>query len=449
MILPMPSVPGKRAPSWGLVRSPMKLAVLLLALFATTAGADDGSFMVATEGELIRVVSGTYGELFPKGLDARAEAQVLALEVVAGDDSHLLLVPGTESVWPESSARLIADERAGFSYLIWESRAHGVHPLLNLVTFDGSEWGEVKEIQAGVFADKGEPQLRVTHDYYGDETPIERTVLHVSWWEYMAGAKEKRYAFLVMEDGKFVDSYQVVDLTAVPGGGSLGESKLESLVRMQSGSHKDMVVLGYFDPSVDQVASLQVEVLPQALSRLSDQLKLELAELPESSDAEAARAAVERALAVVADDFHGVTLDLIRRDLLGYLAELTRDSTDEIPLTKMGARVIWIGAKVGRGGLAVHGDPQLMEIADEAGSHHLAITRLTSWASPETGENPSLFLSRDGSEALVAWLGDNGSKIEYRETDGGIWSELQSIQMPFGIEADQAMHWLEQKALNR
>ena len=447
-----------RNPIWGIVCKSTFLAASLSLALATSSYAEDSSFLVDTEGELARVVSGAYGELFPNGRDAHAEAQVLALERVGKDRHERLLVPDTESFWPESSAQIISDERANVTYLLWESRVNGVHPLLKLVAFDGQDWGEVREITAGVFASKGEPQLRVTHDTHDSQQgagPVERTVLHVSWWEEIAGSKEKRYAFLALENGVFVDSYEVVDLIPLPSfsGGNTEHSAFESMIRMQSGSHKDMVVMGFHDPSIDRLVGLQIEVLPQALSRLSDHLKSELA-AADVSNIEAVRAAVERALKLVENDFHSVGLDLIRNDLFSFLAELqAADPDPDIPLLhKMGARVIWIGAKVGRGGLAIPGEQELIEIVNPFGeqrSHHVALTPVTSWSVPSVGADPSLFLSQDGSEALIAWLGSDLMTVEYLETQNGEWTDAQTLSLPAGVGTDQAMRWLEQKALER
>ena len=200
-----------------------------------------------------------------------------------------------------------------------------------------------------------------------------------------------------------------------------------------------------------ELVGVQVEVLPQALSRLSDQLKVELAALPELTS-ETAGEAIQRALSSVEHDFHEVTLELIRQNLMDFLETLSAGNNAGGPfLDKMGARVIWIGAKFGRGGLAVQGEQELVEIADprqEHFSHHLAFTRIASWDAPETGDSPKLFLSRNGSEAVLAWLGTEGT-VEFRETTAGQWGEVQVLHLPEGVAPAQALEWLERKALDR
>lgn len=417
-------------------------------------GVAQSAFMVDTSGEAIRIVAGAYGDFFPDGGDADADAQVLVLEKIIGDEVRRLLVPGTESTWPESSASLIPDERAGVSYLLWESRVNGVHPQLKLVPFDGESWGELREITAGVFASKGEPQLQVTHDTYHGEETVERTVLHVSWWEAVGRAKEKRYAFLAMENGRFIDSFRVVDLTALPGQAipAPGVERVDSGIRMQSGSHQDMVVMGYYDPSTNELTGLQVEVLPQALSRLADDVERVIADLPHL-DRERAAAAIHAAIEARADEFHPVSRQLILQDLLAYLDEVIADRVSDTPAyRKMGARVIWIGAKLGRGGLVVQGEPEVVTVSDSRGvhgSHHLALTRIGSWSVPELPTEPRMFLSRSGEEALLAWPGTEDGTVEYLETEAGGWGEAQVLHLPDGVGLEEAMSWLERKALDR
>ena len=447
-------------PDYGIVlnRLMMVVALTILALILGTAPsqADGGSFVVGANGELLKIQSGIYADLFPGGGGADPDASVLALDSIVGDSLQRFLVPHTESIWAESSARLISDEPAGVNYLLWEARINGVHPLLRLVAFDGEGFGEVQEITAGVFATKGEPKLRVTHDSHGEgEDAHERTVLHVSWWEEHQSAKEKRYASLMLEDGLFVDADVVVDLSSLlseTDQGASTVSPLDPLIQMQTGPHKDVVLLGFTDPHLGRVVSLSIEVLPQALSRLSDNIRAELEALGPNADNLAVYAAVERAIDEMAGEFHEVGLELIRRDLLAYLDELIAEGPSDVPLpSKLGGRVIWIGAKIGRTGLANPGEPQLMEIAGSEGrSHHLAVTQIASWDTPEVGTTkPQIFLSRDGSEALVAWAGEGGEAVYYRVSESGSWGGVHSLRLQSGMDIDDALRLLETRAMDR
>ena len=450
-------------PARRLVGRSVALITAGILLAALTAGpgfgvTDEGapSSLVGAAGELLQLHNGSYGTLFPEGRAAHADAQVLAVDVIVGGEARRFLVPGTESPWAERSARLIADERAGVSYLLWEARVHGVHPLLKLVAFKGGDWGAVKEIAAGVFADKGEPQLRVTHDSHDDGTgAAERTVLHVSWWEEHFAGKEKRYASLILENGEFVDADAIVNLSGLMAEATEGlpqPSSLDPLIRMQAGPHKDVVVMGFSDPGAGRLVGLQIEVLPQALSRLSDGLRAELDALPPGTGLGAVQEAVERAIAQVEDQFHSVGLELIRQDLLRYLDRLWAGDPGSSLGGKMGGRVIWIGAKIDRTGLQNPGEPELFEILSPEGqSHHIAITLAASWRIPEMGNNPPrLFLSQDGSEALVAWLDDDATAVRYRMTEAdGAWSELQTLQLWEGFDQVEAFRLLENKASER
>ena len=448
----------KRSRPYGLVlRLAVSAASCFLLITSPCFGAGDEALsLVGAGGELLQLQSGTYGQLFPEGAQAQPESWVLALDSIAGGRLQRHLVPGTESPWPEGSARLIADERAGVSYLLWESRINGVHPLLKLVAFDGRQWGTVKEIAAGVFATKGEPQLRVTHDSYGEGgAATERTVLHVSWWEDNFLGKEKRYASLILENGEFIDANAIVDLSGLLSdgtGGAQESSPFDLLIQMQAGPQKDIVIMGFADPGLRQLVGVQVEVLPQALSRLSDSIKAELLKLPSIADQLSVQAAVERAIDEQADEFHTVGLELIRQDLLRFLQDLWTSHNPNLPFAeKMGGRVIWIGAKIGRTGLENPGDPTLLEIhGPEGASHHIAVTRVASWEIPWVGESPHLFLSRDGNEALAAWMAEDGEAIHYRMTESeGLWGDVQSLQLWEGFDQAKALELLEKKAMER
>ena len=209
--------------------------------------------------------------------------------------------------------------------------------------------------------------------------------------------------------------------------------------------------MGYYDPSTNELTGLQIEVLPQALSRLADEVERVLGAL-DHLDRDGAAAAIQAALDAVADEFHPVSRQLILQDLLAYLDEVIADRVSHTPAhRKMGARVIWIGAKLGRGGLAVQGEQELVAVSDPRGlngSHHLALTRVASWAVPELPSEPHMFLSRSGEEALLAWPGIEGT-VEYLETADGGWGEVQVLHLPSGVGFDEALGWLERKALDR
>ena len=50
-----------------------------------------------------------------------------------------MLIPGTLDTASESSASLLYEDDSRTVFLVWESRINGIHPVLKLAGFDGSE----------------------------------------------------------------------------------------------------------------------------------------------------------------------------------------------------------------------------------------------------------------------------------------------------------------------
>lgn len=442
---------------------------------ATPAGNTpiDHDRVVGNRGELLQLRSGTYGELFAEGTEASTDASVLALDVTLGSENHRLLVPGTEGFLPETSTRLIHDESSGVSYLLWESLVNGIHPLIHLVAWDGESWSEVREITGSVFSDKGHPQLIVTRDSYdlGEGERFDRTVLHVFWWEEGGDGVEKRYAPVVIENGSFLETQVVRDLSTffadgsafgpgidpnaegLDGVGGYGWG-LEKVVRLQPGPKAEATVLGFLDPRGTTLTSLQIEVLPQELSRLAGQIEAAVDSLPENAAKPAIEQAIQRTLEEAGGDFLPGTLEVLLQDLIATL--LDHDPAEDARglREKLGARAVIVGMKMGANGLEDQRPTRLVEIERDGDFiHHLEITHVAAWPVPPEvvdgeAEGVRLFLSRSGASALVASPSEEG--VSYRVTlDDGSWSEPALLTLGEALDLDGAMALLERKALAR
>ena len=184
-------------------RHSLLLGALILVL-AIPSGASE--LAVASNGEIIELVSGLYEDLFPGGTDADRAASVLALDLLGGESERRILVPSTADISAELSPTLYHDPTVDITYLLWSSRHNGVHPFLRLAQYADGTFGETFDITGSVFAVKNDPQLSVHHEGWinGAGVRVERTVFHVLWWEQLGGIIEPRLSALVLENGVLV-----------------------------------------------------------------------------------------------------------------------------------------------------------------------------------------------------------------------------------------------------
>ncbi|MEM1182663.1 MAG: hypothetical protein AAGM22_30235 [Acidobacteriota bacterium] len=432
------------------------LPVLLLVLAAVPAGAEERlAQVVDSDGMLLTLVSGDYGTLFPEGNEASKRASVLALDaVLQNDERHRLLVPSTASSWPESSASLLYDAGAGVTYVLWSAPFNGLHPMLYLTTFDGSSWGQVLEIVGTIFAPKMDLQLVVSHDSYSpseDGPTLERTVIHVAWWEPRAAGVEKQYTALVLENGAYVGRTLSHSLT--PAGGLFDQTSLATELVLQSSTNGNLIT-GFHDPVSGELSSLQVEVLPVALSLLASRVEDAVAVWsPESG--EDLLGTVDKALRSHGSAFHPAVLDLLSIEVRRLFEEAEGDIQS---LTeKFGPHIIHIGMTVGANGLVSEEAVGLLTIrpthpGDFIGPRHdLKVSSLGRWPVPTAlGTNPEFMLSADGGDALVSWFDEESAELRYVETlADSAWSDVRALKLSEDFGVDEALKALAEHLRDR
>ncbi|MEO1366840.1 MAG: hypothetical protein AAFX50_06655, partial [Acidobacteriota bacterium] len=332
---------------------PVLLLVSLggLSTLAPAASAEERlAQVVDSDGMLLTLVSGDYGTLFPEGAEASAHASVLALDaVLQNDERHRLLVPTTASLWPESSARLLYDAGAGVTYVLWSAPFNGLHPMLYLTTFDGSSWGEVLEIVGTIFAPKMDLQLVVSNDSFtpAEGPSVERTVIHVAWWEPRAAGVEKQYTALVLENGAYVG--RTLSHSLAPGDGLFDQTALATELVLQPSSSGNLIT-GFHDPVSGELSSLQVEVLPVALSLLASRVEEAVADWTPDSGVDL-KATVDEALRAHGDAFHPAVLELLSIEVRNLIDGASAAGDIESLPQKFGPHIIHIGMRVGANGL--------------------------------------------------------------------------------------------------
>lgn len=412
---------------------------LLTLLISSAAVALEGPAVLDTNGAVLQVRQGLYGELFPERDDVDADHAVLALDILGADGSlERLLVPETDSASPEVPASLVFDRGGRIAYLLWEGQLNVIHPVLYLVGFDGEAWGRVIEITGNPFARKGHPQLVVTRDTERSATEtgtktVDITTLHVAWWEESSTGNRRRYAPLVLADGMHPDhspSWYLSDfLSPEP---AAAEQRSDAM-RLGRGRNERTVVVGFFTEGGDRVATVEIESLPNDLELLGNLARAQiinsglLAENPIELSTEMRRTIIREGTA-----FHIAG----RR----FIADETRNAIREAPtslqLPDLGnlarAQIINSGARLYATGLQGPETFQILEVdrPDDNDRHQLLrVTTLSERPAPRIGENAVMFLSKSGADVLLAWQ-DGDESLRYVESEENGWSD--EMVLPLG-----------------
>lgn len=443
------------------------LAAILLVwgLFPTVAEAQERQLVFDSEGTVYRLHRGTYGELFPEGTAAHADNPVLALEVIPAEgDAERLLVPATESYDSESSASLVYEKGAGTVFLLWQTAFNGLHPLFQLTSFDGTAWSEVIEIAYGPFIRKGSPRLAVTRETAADGA--ERTLLQLIWWEEVPGAvSRKRYAPIFLEGEGYSGNPPVIDLSsflpaadeAVPAADETAESDaalpaaagLEDALTLRAGRNDHSVVVGFLDPDDHRLATLEVELLPWALSDLADKVRAHVVVVGNrySTRGELAEDA-RTALLELGTGFHEAARRFLADEVRGIVESSPEDPSSpeglEMIADKIRAHVVVVGSRFRVAGLEDTHASDVLEIpSSDGGFHALNVSVISNRVAPDVGGSAELFLSESGRNVIVTWEGDG--VIHYRESAGDGWSEPGVIELTEDLDRDAVYQMLSER----
>jgi hypothetical protein len=425
----------------------------LAALAAPVAHAADGERLLGAEGEVYSVQRGLYKALFPSPPPGWGNRFVLALDIVRGDKTYRVLVPGTDDTDKEQSPALALERTTNDGYVVWA----GDH-VLNVIGFSEEGWGDVLELSGDPSSTKHNPQLTTTVDRYerlgpdGELLPASRTILHLVWFDRGAAGDRVLYTPLVIEDGNVLRSNRIFDLAelvASPSGGGETNALTE---RPQLRGGDGGVAVGFVPPGARDLVTFELRSIGGELAFLADKARAIVIDYGNSNPGLTRHALAEKARAVVID--YGRRL--LKAPVAEMLAKTFGDSiaaADEgLPLEEVvdGARAQLIQEGVAlRLGTASQGSPQLLEIArgDAIGSttHLLDVRPAVRRALPElpTAEEPRIVLAPDGSEASIAWTA--GGELRYRETGGEGWSEEQSLTLGPALSSEQALALLQQR----
>jgi hypothetical protein len=454
------------------------VAALLLAPCALASAGPVAGAVLGSDGELYRLVAGTYGEMSGVAKGPESAYPVLALRIQQPDgEVKLELIPQTVGPEVENSPFLIYENASRTVFLAWEERINHIHSRIRLIGYSKGEWTEVLNVSEGAFGFKGAPRLATTRDSFvvlsaeGKPQTVTRTTLHVVWVEEHAGGQAVAYAPVTLIDGKNLGQNSIFDLSAMlPSVEPIPVdlwATAPPAVDVAEDDHS--VIVGFVDSRSGRFASLRITLLPGELSMIADELRNHLIDVGVHHDWQSPEG-LER----LAEGLRNHLIDIGQRldpeilrhiasDLRNHLIDIgVRYQADDLRRLASDLRnhLIDVGFRLDERGLrrvasaaAAH---TVIEVAGVSGeidetrsmSQVARVTAIQGWERPSEATRDSiLMLSRNGQEALVSW--SNETSVFYRETFDGKWSTVHRLPIGRGLDATEALAVLQNRIRNR
>jgi hypothetical protein len=440
---------------------------LLALLAAPIQAAAPWAAVFGDAGQLYEVLGGSYGELFPNGSAAAAEHPVLALRVTAADGAQELhLVPGTGGPEDDRDPTVVHD--AGQLFVLWAKGVDEHASELDLVSFGGGGFGNVIEVSGDPRQLKGTPRLAITRDPYTDEAmAVNRTIVHLLWWEDQPAGVEVFYTPIVLLDGEYLGWNPVVALDAFDLNADattvIRDSALYRAANIERGTDGRSVVVALPQQPTGRLLTLRMRVLPRTLVTVADSARSHIVGIGRGGPGSILKIAdAARSHIVGIGRMHQGVLDYVAdrvyATVLSYGASYTASSAVEIADLAWQMTLVSGASILGNG---LHSDelPCSFLFLGEAPSHivgapHQVEVCLTSDRPvPETDEaaQHTIYVSESGESVLVAWEGDSAVEgepaeaLRYRESAGAGWSDTVTVSTSGPVTKEQALALLRQQ----
>lgn len=445
----------------------LKLAVLLAALFlggVNVALAEDTTSVVGADGAVLSLHKGAYGDLFPDGVAATRDSSVLALDIVNGSKSERLIVPGTEDYYAETSAVLYFDKNFGRAFVLFDGVISGIHQVLNLISFDGTQWSDPVQIVGNTFARKTNLQLILRSDRAGNEEQQDdgrsdnRLFLFVTWTEESGSSSRHRLTPLLLLDDNVVGldhGLFLSDVLPPKFDSSRLDGDFSSALRLQGAPGEASAVVGFVEQEAARLATVGIEALPIELSRLAERVEEIVGSLDLNAPLSLTVNEIQRQILLEGgQDFNRALLYQMAEEvglLIRSVINGTAEDDGKTLQDKARAQIALIGMRARVAGLEDDAPARLIEVSEngdgQAPYHHIKVSVISNRLTPEVHGFTRLFLSSSGHDALVAW--DDGASVHFRETDFGSWSDVMSIEATSKLPVEEIYRLLEERTLNR
>ncbi|MEO6194318.1 MAG: hypothetical protein ABIS20_15015 [Thermoanaerobaculia bacterium] len=455
------------------------LGMIGLGLAAPAPGlATSHDSALGASGEVYQVKAGKYGDLFPGGQGTAPGTPVLAIDVARpGAALQRVLIPDTLDSSAESSASLLYEDDSRTVYVVWESQ-EGIHPVLRLAGFDGTTWSTPISVVGNPFAPKTSPQFAITRESFEDAGDDDsrvvkhRNTLHLIWQEEGAapGALETFYTPVVFVDGIYTGTNPIYSLSDFLPDGAAGDVQ-PALLRsptIQAGQDQRTVVVAFASLAKGRLATVEIDVLPEELSRLSEKARSHIIEIGRNlypTDlpglAEKARSHIIEIGVAFHPELASTLADQVRATILA------NDASDLVHLAeKARSHIIEIGAKLSGRGLRnpkEQANTQIVQVDDpvdvsravaptpkpmEAAAYLIQVRVASSRPVPRVGPGSvALFVSEAGDDVLVSWA--QVDKVLYRLSTDSSWTEPRELRFTPSLDIDKAYDILGQRVRNR
>ncbi len=394
-----------------------------------------------------------------------------------GAPPQRVLIPDTLDTAAENSASLLYEDDSRTVYVVWESQ-EGIHPVLKLAGFDGAIWSTPISVVGNPFAPKTSPQFAITRetfeDFADDGSAIvkHRNTLHLIWQEEGAatGALETFYTPVVFVDGIYAGTNPVYSLSDFLPDAAAGDVQ-PTLLRaptIQTGQDQRTVVVAFASLAKGQLATVEIDVLPEELSRLSEKARSHIIEIGRNlypSDlpglAEKARSHIIEIGRAFHPELASTLADQVRATILA------NDASDLVQLAeKARSHIIEIGAKLSGRGLRNPKElvnTQIVQVDDpidvsravaptpkpnQAAAYLIQVRVASGRPVPRVGPgNVALFVSAAGDDVLVSWA--QVDKVLYRLSTDTSWTEPRELRFTPSLDVDKAYDILSQRVRNR
>jgi hypothetical protein len=458
----------------------MSRKVLILALWmglslASLCSAAHRDAALSADGDLYQVKTGTYGDLFPNGMETDPANSVLALEVVhAGAPVQRYLVPGTQTSEIERTPALVYEDASRTLFLVWLSV---IHSNLNLMSFDGTHWSEQMVVTKTPYFLKSSPQFAITRDVFQDVTPQstpsnhQRTILHIVWTEEnAAGLEEVMYSPIILEDGTYLGQNPIYRLNDFEGSDEVATdfAPAPALLRaptIHGGRDGRTVVVAFASAATHRLVGLEIDVLPREMGMLADGARATIIEL-------GAKNSYPSNIQVIADKARATIIELGSRfhpEVALALADQTRSYIlaqrgKDLKLVADGARatIIELGGKLsGRGLRATQAlstsasvtqeipNPSSFDPDSQLLNHFLLFRTASARPAPKLDAGLTeikTFISDTGEDAMIAWA--TQGHVFYCDSNASGWSEPRDLPLSGEIDVQKAYEILDQRFRN-
>jgi hypothetical protein len=469
-----------------MVALPAILALsVIIAITAAPAYAEHLDKALGADGEIYQVTAGLYGALFPNGHAYDQTTSVLALDTtVPGSSAKRQLVQGTSDSDVKSAPALIYEDGSKTLFVVWVTTTHSVSSAIKLASYDGKQWSPPITIVGNPHSPKTPPQLAVTRDSHqevdaasGKPVTRHRTVLHLVWSENTQGSfYQAYYAPVIFEEGAWIgsvpdparlNSFDLAEQAPQAAGSGPFDSPLVLTPALQNGRDTSTVVAGFASDVSGMLTTVEVDVLPEELRMLADSGSAAVLAnsqyFPFQLDALAAN--VKAVILGSGSAFQPEALQAIA----GAAQALISSSNSAANVTELAdkarGQIVDIGARFSMRALRVNfpgpiAPPKIAEITVSKQPSHFLQYRVTATrpCPPVTPDGLQVFLSRTGSDALLAWTGASNTSgaggnstqastaLLYTSTQpDGTWSSVHQLQLSDSMSLQQAYQVLAQR----